>query len=190
VAQTNVRHRLSSIDAEARSGSCSECGPVRLYGRPSAWACAEARRVAKQRWRVRHVEHSDALRRNGKGRSAHGLVSRDMATLRGVCVICGDVPLSVVGRGYGCSVRQRQLRLEGADVEMAAPATLDDRTCTGCRKTFGRGELWPQGGNRFCAGCSQRWLREMEASDPVLKASVDLDRELGSLDWLLDNEMI
>jgi hypothetical protein len=85
-------HFLSNIDEEAKSGTCSKCGDVKIYKRTNHktgainWACHGS--LVASRIKIRD-KRAIANPRKPK----HRLLSFDPEAQQGVCEICGPTPM-------------------------------------------------------------------------------------------------
>ena len=100
-------HRLSEQDREKLTATCSVCGPAVEIMRKGKYglACREGDREAKRRYRAANPQRVRASKR--RPASKHRLEKRDGSP--DTCAVCGPVTPVVVGRGYGCPNRAKEL---------------------------------------------------------------------------------
>ncbi len=104
-------HRLLTKDPDTRRATCSECGPdVAMFRKGAYWRCAKASSAKTRQWQRSHQKQAAGNREASKRRRAgkpvsHELVEKDMLTLTGQCVECGQVDLRRLGRGWVCENR-------------------------------------------------------------------------------------
>jgi len=95
-------HRISNVNIEAKTGTCSRCGKnTRIYTRPSMkgyWACNNARIESRKKYYKEHPEkHKQSNTLAYKAACSKRRIRRN-AVIRleciehygGKCVICGD----------------------------------------------------------------------------------------------------
>jgi hypothetical protein len=95
-------HSLLEKNTEARTGVCSECGPVKIHKTgANSFKCAEAQKARHKKWVQDNPEQAE---RNRSLVSEHHIPAkmRDMNAKTGVCPICGPVSLVAYGRGWAC----------------------------------------------------------------------------------------
>lgn len=156
----NPTHRLDDKDRDARTATCSVCGPVKILPAGRGWVCANKKRAQKAQWAAANPEKVAASRARP---GAHRLMVSD-GTL-GQCLLCGEVPVVPWGRGYACKVRADQLRQKHQD----SPA-LRCRDCKGWNTELSEGR---------CTACRllhtpHRSLDLMPRTEPQWDHTVDL----------------
>lgn len=122
---SDTRHRVSGVDPEARTGTCSQCGPVRVVRKRNAragyWVCRNRHLASKRAWIAanpgkvaEHARRHEIKSRYGLSEAAYLAM---LAAQEGVCAICGEPP------------REGENRL-GVDHDHAC--CPGQRTCGGC----------------------------------------------------------
>lgn len=85
-------HILTDVDREARTATCSFCGPVSIYLSGKYATCSERAKRAQRSWRA---ENSDLVLRERRQRKYNISARRYNAMLtaqNGRCAICGAEP--------------------------------------------------------------------------------------------------
>jgi len=101
-----MKHSLTNKDTTALVAECSVCGTgagIAKAGR--GWVCREARREAQRAFRAAHPERVREWKKRPP--SKHRLTKRDGTP--DTCAICGPVTPVVMGRGWGCPVRAKEI---------------------------------------------------------------------------------
>lgn len=96
-----LRHRLSHIDKVKRSGTCSICGPVRIFRNGKYYMCGVKKAELRRAWFNKHGRKAKP--------SPHALLQKDPVTRLGVCPIDGPVEIVPFARGWACKIRADEL---------------------------------------------------------------------------------
>ena len=102
-----MKHSLTNKDKVALTADCSVCGsnaPI-VKNSKYGFACVVGRQEAKDRYKAAHPERV----RQSKKRppSKHRLEKRNGEP--DICAVCGPVTPVVMGRGWGCPNRAKEL---------------------------------------------------------------------------------
>ena len=102
-----MAHSLTEHDHAGLTAKCSVCGPATRIAKNGkyGYVCVTARREAKRRWRAAHPAKSRADK--NRPPSKHRLEKRDGSP--DTCKICGPVTPVVIGRGWGCPNRAKEM---------------------------------------------------------------------------------
>lgn len=139
------KHRLTEKDLAALKATCSACGPstpIAKNGR--GWVCREGRREAVRRWTKNHPAKAREIR--NRPPSKHRLEKRDGSPDK--CAVCGPVEPVVMGRGYGCPNRAKELgwKVFALEPQPACPVcrTYLDRfgSCAKCDNEADVDDIW------------------------------------------------
>ena len=119
---TSTRHTLTLKDVEARTATCSQCGPVQIAKSGRGWMCALKKKGVTRLWAASNPE---AAKANRSSSSPHRLLGKRVRDGFGLCPLCGDIDIVPYGRGWICGNRARELRA----VQQETPL----RGCIDCR---------------------------------------------------------
>lgn len=163
----NPTHRLADKDRDARTATCSVCGPVKILPAGRGWVCATKKRAQKAEWAAANPERVAASRaRPGAHRLTYiALDARGSQTKLADCSICGAVVAVPWGRGWICKTRAEELR----KIHQNAPAQRC-RDCKNWQTTLTEGR---------CPAClllstPHRSLDSMYRPEPQWATTVDL----------------
>lgn len=98
-----MTHRLSDRDTEARTATCSVCGPVKIQRAGNGWTCGN-RANAQSRKQKRANPQRDRT-----SKTEHVLEWQNAETRTGLCRVDGAVTIVPYGRGYACEERAKEL---------------------------------------------------------------------------------